>query len=389
MIIKIKRIIKPYKMSMISVFIAMLCITLVSIVSMIGEKEINNELNGLGLNGLLINAVDEESENITDEIIYNAILEYPEVKEHTPIIYDYSTIEFSNSKEYETMAWGISSQGKDIANLKILYGDFFSDYQIEKQEFVCVIDEELALESYGRSNIVGKEVLINIGKGVYNFKIIGVAKKTSNLLNGLTGAQTIPNFVYIPYTIMQNNSNKTTFDQIMINTNSKENIDEEITRFLFDNLNFTNELTINVSNLSQQRDTINNIVDIAFLALFMVSCVAVIVCSISVATSVTTAVNIQKRDIGIKISLGASRFNIILEFFTVSILSTIIGITFGVIFGGFILIILNFILENNYIFDYSLLIAGIFVTIFFTGIFSLYPSYKAAMLTPVEALSRE
>ncbi len=389
MIKRIKRIIKPYKMAIISVFISMLCITLVSIVSMVGEEEINNELNGLGLNGLLVSAQDEQSNNITNEIVYNTLLEYPDIIKHTPIIYDYATIEFSNSKEYDAMAWGISTQGKDIANLEMLSGEFFSDYQIEKQEFVCVIDEELALSSYGRTNIIGKEVLLNIGKGVYNFKVIGVLKKTSNLLNGLTGADTIPNFVYIPYTIMLNNSNKTNFDQIMINTKQKDNIDEDITNFLFKNLDFNNELTINVSNLSQQRDTINNIVEIAFFALFAVSCVAVVVGSISVATSVTTAVNIKKRDIGIKISLGASRLNIMFEFFIASILATLIGISLGVFFGGMVLLILNLIVKNNYIFDYSLLITGIFVTIFFAGVFSLYPSYKAAILTPVEALNRE
>ncbi len=388
MIGKIKRIIKPYKMAIISVFIAMLSITLVSIVSMIGETEINKELNGLGLNGLLVSASDSESQNITDDKIYNLLTEYPDVLEHSPIIVDYSNIEFSNSKKFEAMAWGISSEGKDIVNLEMLYGEFFTDYQTNNKELVCVIDEELAISAYGRGNIIGKEILVSIGKGIYEFKIVGVCKKTSNLLNSLSVGEVIPNFIYIPYSIMINNGNKDSYDQIMINT-KQENIDDDIIKYLFDNTNHTEELTITVSNLSQQRETINSIVDIAFMALFLVSCVAVVVCSISVATSVTTAVNIKKRDIGIKISLGASRLTIMLEFLTSALIACVIGILFGIFFGGIILFALNIFIENNYIFDFSLLIAGIFVTMFFTGIFSLYPSYKAAMLTPVEALNRE
>ncbi len=389
MLQKIKRTIKPYKMAIISVFIAMLSITLVSIVSMIGETEINNELNGLGLNGLLVNATDSENINITNEKIYNLLSEYPDVDKLSPIIVDYVNIEFSNSKTFEAMTWGISSQGRDIVNLEMVYGEFFTDYQTNTNNLVCVIDEELAITAYGRGNIVGKEILVNIGKGIYEFEIIGICKKTSNLLNSLSVGEVIPNFIYIPYSVMQNYGNKENYDQIIINASYNENIDKEITSYLFANTNHTEELTISVSNLSKQRDTINNIVDIAFLALFLVSCVAVIVCSISVATSVTTAVNIQKRDIGIKISLGASRINIMLEFLFSAILSCMIGIYLSVILGGICLGLVNIFLENNYIFDYSLLISGIFVTIFFTGIFSLYPSYKAAMLTPIEALNRE
>ncbi len=388
MIFKFKRIINPYKMAILSVFIAILSITIVSIISAIGSFEIDNELSGLGLNGILVNAKDLNDENITDDNVYQALKEYPEVVDISPVIFDYASIEFSNSKKFETMAWGISNDGKDIVNLNILYGEFFSEIQTINEEFVCVIDEELAQKAYGRSNVVGKGILLDIGRGIYNFEIIGVCQKSSNLLNNLSVGEVIPNFVYIPYSIMKNNGNKDVYDQIIINTTDKENLDDSIMDYLFKNIEFSNELTLTISNLSKQKDTINNIVDIAFIALFLVSSVAIIVCSISVATSVTTAVNIQKKDIGIKISLGASRLNIMLEFLAASILASIIGIVIGVFFGFIILVFINLILENNYIFNYSLLILGVFVTIFLTGVFSIYPSYKAAVLTPVEALNR-
>ena len=147
--------------------------------------------------------------------------------------------------------------------------------------------------------------------------------------------------------------------------------------------------TIEISDLSRQRDNINNITEIAFLMLFAISCVALIVCSISVATSVSSAVSQAKHDIGIKISIGASKLNIMSEFLILSVSACLIGIFFGISIGYISLGIVNFILKETFSFDTSLLATGVSATIFLTATFSLYPSYKAASMIPIKALSRE
>ena len=152
---------------------------------------------------------------------------------------------------------------------------------------------------------------------------------------------------------------------------------------------FSDNITLKITNLSRQRETINNIVEIAFLALFAVSCVAVIVCSISVATSVNTAVINAKHDIGIKISLGAGRSDIMYEFLFYSLIACLIGILAGTAGGTLLLVAVNIIFKAGYSYDWGLLIRGISVTIFLTIIFSIYPSWQAASLLPVKALNRE
>jgi ABC-type antimicrobial peptide transport system permease subunit len=146
---------------------------------------------------------------------------------------------------------------------------------------------------------------------------------------------------------------------------------------------------VDISNLSQQRESITKIVDLAFTALFAVSCVAIIVCSLSVATSVNTAIIQSKHDIGIKLSLGAKKSEIMTEFLLYSLTACLIGILTGTATGYLILKVINFIFDKIYTFDFSLLISGISATILLTIIFSLYPSWQAASLLPVKALSRE
>ena len=134
---------------------------------------------------------------------------------------------------------------------------------------------------------------------------------------------------------------------------------------------------------------ITNITDTAFLSLFAVSCVAVVVCSMAVGSSVNTAVISRQKDIGIKISMGASRVDIAKEFLSAAVMACCAGI-----FSAFNLMILlmNFIsifLSVDFALDYSLIVFSIFVTIILTTIFSFMPSYNAAKMSPIKALNRE
>ncbi len=385
---RIKRALKPYSMAILSVFIAIFSINAVSLISMAGKSEISRELDGVGLNGMSVSIYDNYNHNITDINLYNILKSCEEVQTLTPVLYDYARVSFDKGDQIDSMCWGISPTAEKIVNLERLHGRMLKQSDIDNGDFVCMVDENVALAAYGRSNITGKNLYITIDSGVYKFEIIGVVNKSSSVLNGLSG-ELIPNFIYIPFTTMEKIYHKENLDQILINV-ADETIDEEIlSEYIVKNLRSRQAVSIKISNLSRQRDTINNIVEIAFLALFAVSCVAIVVCSISVATSVNTAVSSAKHDIGIKISIGARKTDIMLEFLLYSVFACIIGIVLGTLAGFLLLITVNTIIQTAYSYDLRLLIWGISATIFLTIVFSLYPSRQAASLPPVKALSRE
>ena len=385
---RIKRSLKPYNMAILSVFIAIFSINAVSLISMAGKKEIAKELDGVGLNGMSVSAYDSYNENITDINLYDLLEKYEEIDTLTPVLYDYAQLDFTSGVQLNSMCWGISPTAEKIVNLERIHGRMLNESDINNKSFVCLIDESMAINAYGRSNIVGKNLYLTISSGIYSFEIVGIVNKTSSVLNGLSG-EIIPNFIYIPFTTMENIYYKENLDQILININNN-NIDENnLYEYIKNTGIFSDNITLKITNLSRQRETINNIVEIAFLALFAVSCVAVIVCSISVATSVNTAVINAKHDIGIKISLGAGRADIMYEFLFYSLIACLIGILAGTAGGTLLLVAVNIIFKAGYSYDWGLLIRGISVTIFLTIIFSIYPSWQAASLLPVKALNRE
>ena len=384
----LKKALKPYSMAIVSVFISVLSINIVSIISMAGKAEIARELDGVGMNGMTVCAYNSANENITDINLYNILYNCNDISRLTPVLYDLSYVQFNTGTEKECMCWGISPMAEDIVNLVRIHGRMLNQTDMDTNNFVCLVDENVALAAYGRSNITGKDIFLSVGSGIYKFEVIGVVNKTSNVLNGMSG-EIIPDFIYIPFTVMENLSHRKGLDQIIINV-SDENINEQsIEKYIRTNATLNSGTRLEINNLSRQRDTINNIVDIAFMALFAVSCVAVIVCSISVATSVNTAVSQAKHDIGIKISLGASKTDIMLEFLFYSLIACITGILSGTFAGTLALAAVNIINKSAYTFDYRLLSRGLSATIFLAVIFSIYPSYQAASLTPVKALNRE
>ena len=374
-------------MAMISVFISIFSLSVVSMISSVGKEKINAELDGVGMNGMTVTAYSNYKENITDIALYNSLRKCDYVNRITPVRYDTMEISLSNGNELQCLCWGISPMAKDVVNLKQMYGRGISDGDINNSSLVCLIDESIALQNYGRSNITGKDLYITTDSGVHKLEIIGVVNKTSSLLNGMSG-DIIPNFIYLPFTTMENISFEKGFDQLIINIKEGTTV-ENIIGYIKSNAVLPMYSTIEISDLSRQRDNINNITEIAFLMLFAISCVALIVCSISVATSVSSAVSQAKHDIGIKISIGASKLNIMSEFLILSVSACLIGIFFGISIGYISLGIVNFILKETFSFDTSLLVIGVSATIFLTATFSLYPSYKAASMIPIKALSRE
>lgn len=388
MLYKLKKSLKPYNMAIISVFIAIVALNIVSFISIAGKSEIAKEMDGVGLNGMSVSVYNNYNENITDVGVYEVLSENKDITLATPVLYDYAQLTFSRKSDISVMCWGISPMAKDIVNLELVHGKMFTQAEVNNRSNVCLIDESIAESVYGRTNIVGKSLYISMGNGVYRFEIIGIAKKTSNILNSLSG-DIIPDFVYIPYTCMETMTYKKNIDRILINVTDENIKDEDILNYVAANAKFYSPSVLKVTNLSQQRQSITNIVNTAFLALFSVSCVAVIVCSISVATGVTSAVSAQQHDIGIKLSLGASRLDIMLEFLMYSVTACLTGIFGGTIIGAFIILIANYVLKTGYWADVQLLLYGIFATIALTVIFSLYPSYQGAKLTPVKALNRE
>ena len=377
----------PFRAAVTAVVISVLASVGVSAVSESGKQIISSEMDAMGMNGMAAAAFSRTGENKTDINFYNSILAL-DTTAATPVITENTTAVFQNGISMETISWGINQQAADIVSLEVTEGRMINSADTDSNAFVCLVDENVAQKVYKRGNICGKRVSLEINGKAMEFTIIGTVKKASNILNSFAGG-VIPDFIYVPYTTMKLLSSKGNFDRIIFTSNNTT----------WDTLKFKDKLTdishkyrtqtISLTNLSSQKEQINNIADTAFISLFIVSVVAVVVCSISVASSVNTAVITKQKDIGIKMSMGAGRFDITSEFMLSAVISCLTGVIISAVITFLAMIIFKRILPYRLVFDYSLIAISVSATIIMTAIFSFLPSYRAAKMPPLKALNRE
>ena len=385
--IKYVKELKPYKAAIISVVIAIVSSAGISIVSETGTQVITAEMNAMGMQGYAASLYNIKGENKTDNYFYNHILESNSTEHCSPVITDSAAASLSNGTEISALVWGIGEQFKDIVSMHVVAGRFFNKYDEESNALVCLIDENIAKEIYKRPGVYGKNIVLSIGDRSAVFTIIGTVKKNSNVLNTVTG-QILPDFIYIPHTTMKNFTLKSNYDQIIYTSfddtasvdDFKLNLKEKSKRY--------NNFQINITSLSQQKEQINNIATVSFFALYMVSCISLVVCSVSVASSVNTAVISKQKDIGVKLSMGASRFDITSEFLISAISACICGIMVSATLLFTFISLLKIVGITVY-FNGFLIVISISVTIILTALFGFLPSYNASKMLPIKALNRE
>ena len=146
----IRRLLKPYSMAIVSVFISVLSITVVSLISSAGKKEISKELDGIGLNGMSISAYNSYEENITDRNLYNILKDNENITTLTPVLYDFAQVKFSTGEIQDCMCWGISNTAEYIVNLDRIHGRMITEKDVKNRNMICLIDEAMADRIYGR-----------------------------------------------------------------------------------------------------------------------------------------------------------------------------------------------------------------------------------------------
>ncbi|MEG0021049.1 MAG: ABC transporter permease, partial [Oscillospiraceae bacterium] len=255
-------------MAIVTVIISVLATVIVAEVSSVGKSIINLEMNGIGMNGLSVVLYGKNAENLTDIALYKKLKSMENIEKITPVLYDYANVKFSNDTAIDTMAWGIAKDAQEIVSLTITSGRMINDADISSNAFVCLVDEELAKSAYKRRNINGKNILLTIGGRGYTFKIIGSIKKGSSVLNNMSG-DIIPNFIYIPYTTMQNITQKISLDQIIVKSDNTEVLSKAVLEeFKLNDSKYKND-TVKLTDLTQQKSQIMSIVDTAFFSLFL------------------------------------------------------------------------------------------------------------------------
>ncbi|MCY1713259.1 ABC transporter permease [Caproiciproducens galactitolivorans] len=375
-------------LTILGIAIGVSSVIIVGNISRCGTTALSTELESLGLSGLTISVSQDAGSISLNETDLNLIKRCDQVEQAAPIVVQ-STDVTARKIRTKAIVWGIDTKASQIISINLLYGRLFNNEDIRDGANVCLVDEAFSKSTYLRSNIIGKTVTILCGGVEDNYKVVGIIKTGSGLLQNVIGNY-IPTFVYVPYTTVQKASGKDNFDQIAVKIKSGGNVDR-IGQTIVDKLDRNNGSAgaFVSNNLAKQKDSLTNMLDIITLILSAVGSVSLLVASLSIMTVMLVSVNERTREIGIKKAIGAKRSSIMLEFMFEAILISFIGCILGLVSGYLISYIgANYFgVALNIRVDVVLPVMGF--SILSGTIFGIYPAYKASNLKPVDALRQE
>lgn len=372
-------------LTMTGIAVGVFAVVLISTVGSIGTAEVSRTLLTMGVDTLLIQTADNAVSITLDDTDISTVRAVEGVREVMPLMASLTEAKMIN-RRLESYVWGVDKSADSLISLTAKYGRLINNSDTAVRNKVCVIDEQFAIETYGRGNIVGKTLSMFLGGKYHEFEIVGVAHSGLSSLQGML-TNIMPGFMYIPITTMQQLCGRTTYDKIAVKLADADS-DTEIVKSIISKLDEVNECTdgYTCNNLLSQKSQLDDILSIVTTALSLVAGISLVVSGISVMTTMMMSVNERTREIGIKKSIGAKSTDICVEFLTESVTLTLIGSAAG-IGGGLLLAFMGcLILGLPFTVNVASLLISALAAAAIGAIFGAYPAVKAAKMHPAEAL---
>jgi putative ABC transport system permease protein len=278
--------------------------------------------------------------------------------------------------------------------LHIAEGKFFTPADDDASSTVCVLGESAKVNLLGYAPATGKFIKVNDTW----LEVVGVLSE--QLMAGASSSggsmQDINNLIYIPLNTFQyrfwdtSASQKDDLDGIEIRL--REEADSvEVAKVVTAVLNQTHHevqdysVTIPAALLAQQKRTQT----IFTYVMVAIAAISLLVGGIGIMNIVLATVMERTREIGIRRSVGARRFDIVRQFLTESVLISMGGGLLGIGFGFFLAWLIARTAEWKTIVTTASVVIAFGVSVFVGVVFGIYPAVKASRINPIDALRYE
>ena len=369
----------------LGVAVGVMSVIIISSVGAVGKRIVKNEIDSLGLGGLMISS--SIADNVLSQGELNTVRSSDVITAATPIVYGVSEIQSIKGNE-NCILWGVDDNTKEIMKLKLLYGREISKADICSEQKVCIVDAAYAKSVYKRQNIVGKKIKLAFSHGTEEFTVVGITDSDSSLVKSIA-SDYIPYFVYVPYVFLRTDSGDDFFSSIAVSVN--EGVDEDIaSKALLARLSeFSGfEGGYKIENMVSYSRTIEKILLIITTILSLIAGISLLISGISIMTVMLFSVGERTAEIGIKKAIGAGFFDILFEFLCQAVAISLVGGVVGSVLGILASFLGCKLFSITPVFDVKMIAVCMAVTTAFGIAFGIYPAVRAAKLDPAEALRR-
>ena len=387
-------------------------------ISLMGKNLINirpeiKMVNGVR-NGIFHTLKIEDSHAIANE--------FPFITYSSPVIRKYLQIVYGN-KNCRSEVYGVSENYYKITNWEIADGEFFTEEDLNNGNQVCLLGSEVVKELFNKEDDpIDQFIRIkNIP-----FRVIGILKpkgtmyrvtkedktkddnknetkenddknkKNSLVKTKIQSFGTYDDCILIPYTVAYSRLNKDKYLSLLVcsiadDVDLEESV-EEIKLLLRqrhklqedDSDDFEIETQISIQEAGEET---TNLFRVLLLSIALIS---LTVGGIGIMNVMLVSVTGRTKEIGIRMSVGARRSDILRQFLfesmQLSITGGIIGIVLGIVISQYVP---YFFKDLKTIISLESIIISFLFSVGVGIFFGFYPAWQASKLDPIEALRYE
>jgi len=290
--------------------------------------------------------------------------------------------------------YGVRPSYTAIHSLQFAEGKFFDEGDDDRSSLVCVLGETAKVNLLGYEPAVGKFIKVNDTW----LEVVGVLKEQLMAGSQNSGAamQDINNILYIPlntfqYRFWDRSANmRDELDGIEIRLRPEANsieVAKVVTAVLGSTHHNVQDFTVTIpaALLAQQQRTQT----IFTYVMVAIAAISLLVGGIGIMNIVLATVLERTREIGIRRSVGARRFDIVRQFLSESVLISAGGGILGVAFGFFLAWLISRAADWKTIVTTVSVLVAFGVSVAVGILFGVYPAVKASRINPIEALRYE
>ena len=303
----------------------------------------------------------------------------PNVDGHIQVVY--------GGENWATMYRGVTPEFLQIRRWEVRSGSFFTAADVEADVPVCVLGQTVVENLFGIEDPVGKTVRVQS----LPCKVVGVLQRKGFSATG----QDQDDFIVMPFTTVQKRITGTFWlDDIFFSAVSQDAM-PEATRQITDLLRERHHLTAAEDedfNVRRPEDVVQAQLatsQIMTILLASVASLSLLVGGIGIMNIMLVSVTQRTREIGVRLAVGATEWDVQKQFLSEAIALSILGGIFGVLAG----IGSSYAVESLFQFPTKLTLEIFAIGGLFSAgvgvLFGYYPARKASQLDPIQGLRYE
>ena len=312
----------------------------------------------------------------------------PDVAAAAPEVLSGAQVKYFNRNASLTVL-GTNHNYADMNNYKVVEGRFITPEDVMAKAKVVVLGHKAAKDLFGNRPAVNAPVKIR-GMG---FRVVGVMEKKGNI-----GFRNVDSQVIIPLsTAMDRLFGIKIVTAITIKARSpKAEVVEDATQQVKRVLRQRHQIRpgdpddFNIFSQEEHRKQFGEVTRLFQVVLYSIAGISLVVGGIGIMNIMLVSVTERTREIGVRMAVGAQRWDILQQFLIEAGTISLFGGVFGVLLGYGMTDTLQKTTRVLETYTPMKVIIQALAMAAITGMLSgIYPAYKASRLDPVEALRYE